>query len=359
MKTAYAFASLSVLLLFGCSSTSSTTASREGSAGRGGAYDAYPGSGGDEGGSASPEEAAAGNAGGVQAGQLTAGVWDDNLNFDFFSKYVEKTKGFPGLVPFSNEERAAARDRALSPRTPKNELDIAFVFDTTGSMGDELTYLQAETSGVVASIREKFPNVVPRLALVVYRDHGDAYLKNAFDFTADVAAYDAVLKGQSVNGGGDYEEAVQEGLSAASALSWRPGEVARIAFWIADAPHHVDDAQATRTAIDAIAQKGVRIYPVAASGVDERMENTMRSAAQYTGGRYLFLTDDSGIGNAHKEPSIPCYRVTRFDRAMVRMVESELTGQRVEPPAEEVLRTVGNPVDGKCSLDDGEQVELF
>ena len=30
-------------------------------------------------------------------------------------------------------------------------------------------------------------------------------------------------------------------------------------------------------------------------------------------GRYLFLTDDSGIGNDHEEPRVPCYRVERLD----------------------------------------------
>ncbi len=55
----------------------------------------------------------------------------------------------------------------------------------------------------------------------------------------------------------------------------------------------------------------VHIYPVASSGVDELTELTMRSAAQLTGGRYLFLTDDSGVGGAHMEPSIPCYFVTK------------------------------------------------
>jgi hypothetical protein len=98
---------------------------------------------------------------------------------------------------------------------------------------------------------------------------------------------------------------------------------------------------------------------VAASGVDQSAELTMRSTAQITGGRYLFLTNDSGIGNDHMKPHIPCYTVTRFDTAMVRMVASEMSGTHIEPTAEEVVRTVGEPKDGKCSLDDQSQVSIY
>jgi hypothetical protein len=55
----------------------------------------------------------------------------------------------------------------------------------------------------------------------------------------------------------------------------------------------------------------------------------MRTAAQVTGGRYLFLTDDSGIGGAHQEPTIPCYFVTALSRAMIRMAAMELSGTNV------------------------------
>jgi hypothetical protein len=357
MKTALALLSFSAVLALGCSSMTTSADGLSGGESRNSG--APPSGSGSSSGDGTSEPSPSPGSGGVQAGQLTAGVWDDNLNFDFFTKYTTQSASLPGLALFTAGERQAARDRALAPRTAKGELDILFLFDTTGSMGDELTYLKAETTGIVNTIKSKFPSITPRLALIVYRDQGDDYVTRKFDFTTDLVAYKASLDTQEVGGGGDYEEAVQEGLAAAGSLAWRTGDVARLTFWIADAPHHTQHAQPTRAAIDVAAQKDIHLYPVAASGTDERMENTMRSAAQYTGGRYLFLTDDSGIGNAHKEPSIPCYRVTRFDKAMVRMVESEVTGTRIEPAESEVIRTVGSPVDGKCSLQGGEQVVIY
>jgi hypothetical protein len=103
----------------------------------------------------------------------------------------------------------------------------------------------------------------------------------------------------------------------------------------------------------------VHIYPVASSGVDELTELTMRSAAQLTGGRYLFLTNDSGVGGDHKEPSIPCYFVTKLDDAILRMVDIEMSGVYHEPNASEVLRTGGDPQNGACELESGQTVYVF
>lgn len=290
---------------------------------------------------------------------LTAGVWDDNLNFDFFTKYITTLGARPGLPIFSASERTAAKDRAFAPRTATTELDVAFLVDTTGSMQDELSYIQKELSSIAGNIATRFPGTTPRFGLVFYRDQGDQYVTRWFDFATDLQTVQANLDAQTTGGGGDYPEAVPDGLSKTMTLSWRQGNVARLAFWVADAPAHGNEGPATRSAIDAALQQSVHVYPVAASGADELTEATMRSTAQITGGRYLFLTDDSGVGGAHKEPSIPCYHVTKFSSAMVRMVEGEMKGTRIEPQTTEILRSVGNPQDGKCTLASQEQVVIY
>jgi hypothetical protein len=151
-------------------------------------------------------------------------------------------------------------------------------------------------------------------------------------------------------------EAVVDALDATASLSWRGGAVARMAFHIADAPHHVGQEAGIATALKALRQRGVHVYPVAASGTDELAEFTFRTEAQVTGGRYLFLTDDSGVGGSHMEPSIPCYFVTKLDGAMRRMVSIELTGHYVQPEQGEILRTGGDPQDRLCKLEGGKEV---
>lgn len=296
---------------------------------------------------------------GIPGGLLTTGAWDDNRNFALFEAYLATHASLAGQPGLTAAERAAAHEDFSGAREPQGALDIALLVDTTGSMGDELAYLKVELGAIATRLAEEFPNVPQRWALVVYRDEGDAYVTRSVDFTADLAAFQAELDAQGYDGGGDTPEAADQGLAEAVALSWSAGSVARLMFWVADAPHHEERAEAITDAMRVARNRDVHIYPVAASGVDELAELSMRSAAQLTGGRYLFLTDDSGVGETHKEPTIPCYFVTRLDHAMLRMAAIELSGRYREPAAAELIRTGGDPADGRCELAGGQQAIIF
>ncbi len=263
-----------------------------------------------------------------------------------------------GAVDLSSQERLSARDY-FATRSAKMQLDIAFVVDTTGSMHDELDYLRAEFMALAQRIARDHPNSEPRFALVAYGDGGELYEVDSTDFTSSISEFSDTLRDQDVTGGGDYPEAPDKGLAEMNQLSWRRRDVAKIVYWIADAPHHDQDKARISRAIRDARQQDIHIYPVAASGADELTEHTMRSAAQYTGGRYIFLTDDSGVGDAHKEPVIPCYFVTRLDDAIVRTIDIELSGGYLEPPASEIIRTGGDPEDGHCALPGGAQARVF
>lgn len=227
-------------------------------------------------------------------------------------------------------------------------LDLAFVIDATGSMGDEIEYLKAEVQGIVARLRSERPDLSLRLGLVVYRDQGDAFVTRSFEMTADVAAFQKNLADQRADGGGDYPEAAEKGLAKMNELGWRDGDVARVAFFLADAPPHAENAGRFLAEAMVARERGVRIYPIAASGTAAEAELLMRGAALATLGRYIFLTDDSGIGNDHEEPHIPCYQVQLLKDVLLRALRSELAGHRIEAETGEIIRTVGNPVNGVC-----------
>jgi hypothetical protein len=284
-------------------------------------------------------------------GQLTAGVWDDNLNFDFFSAYASRMGRSQDLSAFLAADQRASHD-AFARAMPHTELDVQLLLDTTGSMGDELQYLQSEFESIAKQVHTRFPNVTPRWSLVLYKDRGDAYVTRPFDFTSDTAKFQRELAAQSAGGGGDFPEAVIAGFRDGLAQHWRPDPaVSKIIFWVADAPPHPGEGGAFAALASRARELGVRIYPIASSGIDDATEYQMRAAAQLTGGRYLFLTDDSHIGLGHAEPHIPCFAVTRLDHAVVRMIESELSGRRVPSDANQVVRRVGAPnVDGTCSV---------
>ena len=88
----------------------------------------------------------------------------------------------------------------------------------------------------------------------------------------------------------------------------------------------------------------------AASGVADEAEYAMRAMAAATQSRYLFLTDDSGVGNPHAPPAIDCYLVTRLDALVRRVIDSQISGRRIEPDKDEVIRSVGEYDGGKCVL---------
>jgi hypothetical protein len=120
-------------------------------------------------------------------------------------------------------------------------------------------------------------------------------------------------------------------------------------FWVADAPHHDAATAAMRAALVSARDKGIRIYPVAASNANPLAEATMRVGAQLTGGRYVFLTDDSGVGGGHSEPKVPCYYVTKLNDAIVRSVAMEITGTYVAPSPDSIVRIVGTPAGDTCA----------
>lgn len=230
-----------------------------------------------------------------------------------------------------------------------SSLDLLLVIDATGSMSDEIEYLKVELRSIAQSIAEAHPQVDQRYGLVVYRDRGDDYLTRRFDFTSSLEDFIKTLGEQSAGGGGDYPEAMEAALADAEGLSWRKGNVARVSFLIADAPPHIEHYGATLGSVERLREKGVVIYPIAASGAASEAEIFMRIAAMLTGAVYIFLTDDSGVGNSHAEPHIPCYFVERLSGVMSRVLQDELAGTRSDPDPSRVIRTVGAPKGGVCT----------
>lgn len=211
------------------------------------------------------------------------------------------------------------------------QLDLALVIDTTGSMGDELEFLKTEVDSIVESVNRMFPNVDQRYSLITYRDNGDEYVVRTFDFTPSLNDFRRQLDQQSAAGGGDFPEAMDTALKSAGQLAWRKGNVARVMFLVGDAPPHDENIETALEAVDGLRSLGVRIYPVGASGVETTAQIVMRTSALLTMGQYLFLTDHSGVGNAHATPNVPEFAVERLDQLMVRMISSELAGKRLAP----------------------------
>ena len=208
-------------------------------------------------------------------------------------------------------------------RHPKAKADVAFIVDATGSMSDEIKFLKSDLSYIIdhASSESK---VALRTAALFYRDEGDEYLTRASDFTDDASETQDFVSEQSASGGGDYPEAVHSALDASlQDLSWNGSARARIAFLILDAPAHHDNdiIESLQESIMLYAKHGIKLIPVAASGVDKDTEFMLRFFDVATGGTYVFLTDDSGIGNSHIKASVGNYNVESLTDIMIRLIK--------------------------------------
>lgn len=239
---------------------------------------------------------------------------DDNLVIGV----GKESKQFPA-IPFSQGINGIVVNRNCAV---SNRVEVAFLVDATGSMQDEINYLKEELEDVLTKVTVKDPGIDLHTAAVFYRDNGDAYLTKVRDFSKGVSNTTSFIKEQDAGGGGDYPEAVNDGLNAAiNELQWTAAARTRIIFLLMDAPPHDEAKEQMKALILQAANKGIRIVPVACSGTDKATEFIMRSIALATNGSYLFLTDDSGIGNAHIKPTTDEIKVELLNDLLQRIIE--------------------------------------
>ncbi len=206
-----------------------------------------------------------------------------------------------------------------------DNVDVAFVVDATGSMQDELDFLRAEMNDIIFRSKRIGDKLNFRFANVFYRDHGSSeeYLTRSMDFSRVLSAAVNFIGDQRAGGGGDTPEAVDVALdSAINKLSWSPDARARIIFLVLDAGPHPGSEVRIQELIRQAASKGIRIVTVAASGIDKGTEYLMRTLALGTNGTYTFLTDHSGVGSPHMEPTTDHYKVESLNNLLVRIMKS-------------------------------------
>lgn len=197
-------------------------------------------------------------------------------------------------------------------------LQVMFIVDTTGSMGDELAYLQKDFSAIAADLGAQGVEYSANF----YRDEGDEYVTKCNPFTSDVATVQAQLLDEYAAGGGDTPEAVSQILTECITKndSWRD-DAAKLVFLVFDAPPHDGADAMLEAAVRSAATRGIRLVPVVASNAERETELFGRALAIMTNGTYVFLTDDSGVGDAHLTPIVGEHTVELLHDIIVRLIE--------------------------------------
>jgi uncharacterized protein YegL len=186
---------------------------------------------------------------------------------------------------------------AYSAANAKATVEVAFVLDTTGSMGGLIEGAKRKIWSIATAIVDSNPDADIRMGLVAYRDIGDDYVTRTFDLTTDIQDLYANLLELKARGGGDWPESVNEALDVAvNKLRWTPtGDTRRIVFLVGDAPPHMDYAQDTKYPVTlAVAKQKDIIVNAVLAGNARDTERVWRDIAQNGNGRFIPIPQDGG-----------------------------------------------------------------
>ena len=264
-------------------------------------------------------------------------AWLHPLAFDGTGSHVYEVtvrkNGHMGTAILQRGQKSAVDVVLANPGAvaARSRLDLVFLIDATGSMGDEIAKLKSALRTIAAEVARLPSRPDTCFGLVAYRDTSDEFTVRRHDFTNDLNAFQGVLNALQADGGGDYPEAMNEALAeTVHNLSWRGNGTTRLVVLLADAPPHLDygGPQYDDSMIAALG-KGIKVFSVGASALDKQGEYIQRQIAQYTGGRFVFLTYKDAANPASGPGTetvhdVKNYSVQTLDKLIVRLVSEEL-----------------------------------
>lgn len=230
------------------------------------------------------------------------------------------------IVSFSNIPKPA----------PQPQVDVLFLIDSTGSMADEINQLKDNIISIGLQVRALPAQPDIRFSWAAYKDAADDF--RLFPFTASIEGFANTLGTIEALGGGDYPEALSPALvQAIEENEWRGQETIQLIFLIADAPPHLEGPVTYLDGIRAANERGIKIYPIASSGLDRQGEYIFRQLAQMTHGRFIFLTETNPVQTEPApETSLAAaeleYTVSALDALIVQIIAGELSAFSPSPP---------------------------
>ncbi|MFH0978291.1 MAG: vWA domain-containing protein [Candidatus Woesearchaeota archaeon] len=180
----------------------------------------------------------------------------------------------------------------------QSQVDVVFVIDSTGSMDDEIRAVK----DYIAQMLQFAPRTSYKLrvGVVTYRDYEKEekeYLVRSKDLTDNIDDALKFIETIEADGGGDQPEAVADALYEAVEHDMTWDENARKAIiLIGDAPPHGEggadrsyrsgspNGYNYRDESEKAAQKGIRIYTIICSGMDQVGTRIWKEIAEKTGG---------------------------------------------------------------------------
>ncbi|CAE7862118.1 vwkA [Symbiodinium microadriaticum] len=235
-----------------------------------------------------------------------------------------------------------AEKTGTSGLDPDAELDLCFICDCTGSMGQYIKAAQDNIQSIVAKISQKHGAKV-QFGLICYRDHppqDKTYVTKCHPFTTDLAQMSQYVDSMKASGGGDGPEAVTAGLYDALHLPWRPNST-KICVLIADAPPHGlepagdgfpngdPDGRDPLDILRSMAAHGITAYSVGcepALGSYAHARDFLCTVAEITGGQAVALSSAALLADVIINGSVEELALAKLQRK----VEEEVLKVQVQ-----------------------------
>ena len=218
-------------------------------------------------------------------------------------------------------------------------LDILFILDTTGSMGEEIQRLKTTIEIINLNLTSLSTQPRVRFGLVLYKDLEDEYVTRVIPLTGSLDSFQAALNEVEASGGGDTPEDLQSALQdALKRIDWNRKGI-RLSFIITDAPPHLDYGQ-EYTYVQAAGEareKGIKIFSVGTGGLDLMGEYILRQISQYTSAKYIFLTygetgeSEGGIPGSVSHHTGANYQTDKLEAIIIRLAKEELSHVTDQP----------------------------
>jgi len=281
---------------------------------------------------------------GSSAGSLASGKTAADGSFLFFpSEYDAAVASYSVAVSAAGQRKTVTVERGgrrevevrLSGQRPAYQnvpLDILFILDTTGSMGEEIQRLKTTIELINLNLSSLSSKPRVRFGMVLYKDRGDSYVTQTVPLTGDLPAFQKALGKVRAEGGGDNPEDLQAALrEAIQGISWDPNGI-RLGFIITDAPPHLDYGQEFTylNAVHGAREAGIKLYSVGTGGLPLAGEIVLRQISQYTGARYIFLTygekgeASGGVEGSVSHHSGANFQTDKLEAIIIRFAKEEL-----------------------------------
>jgi Mg-chelatase subunit ChlD len=208
-----------------------------------------------------------------------------------------------------------------------HHFDLAFVVDTTGSMGSLIAAARRQMIDMMRDL-SRAADVQMQLGVVEYRDHPpqDQMVYRVHGLTDKLSKAQKTIERLKADGGGDEPEAVLDGvLAACRELDWRSG-ARRIAVLVGDAPPHGMGRHGdgfpsgcpcgeTIESVTAAAEEArVTLY---ALGLTRAVTESFGKLSRYTGGEFFAADQGDAVIAQLKEILGKEFGNLEFDRQVL------------------------------------------